>query len=178
MPEFDPAAILEVLACHEVDYVLIGGYAALLQGSGMATIDIDIVPARPRPNLANLAAALTDLGAKIRAAGTEALPFSASAESLQGMSVLNLTTRFGDLDLLVASLGDVIASKEAAGRDKDFEALPGSSGCSRNEKKAVTGDPQPATAIFVGSHTPSALGINLVKCLPAGIRRYQSEPLG
>ncbi|MGH3676876.1 MAG: DUF6036 family nucleotidyltransferase [Mycobacterium sp.] len=152
MPEFAPAAILEVLARHDVDYVLIGGYAALLQGSGMATIDVDIVPARLTPNLANLAAALTDLGAKIRAAGSEALPFSASAESLQGMSVLNLTTRFGDLDLtfapsgfvdgfdalrvgatpmsidgvrvLVASLDDVIASKEAAGRDKDFEALP------------------------------------------------------
>jgi hypothetical protein len=118
----------------------------------MATIDVDILPARPRPNLANLAAALTELGAKIRATGTEALPLSASAESLQGMSVLNLTTRFGDLDLtfapsgfvdgfdalrdgptvttidgvrvLVASLDDVIASKEAAGRDKDFEALP------------------------------------------------------
>jgi hypothetical protein len=152
VPDFDPAAILQVLAGHDVDYVLIGGYAALLQGSGMATIDIDIVPARLKPNLANLAAALTDLGAKVRVAGSEALPFRASAESLQGMSVLNLTTRFGDLDLtfapsgfvdgfdalrvgatamtidgvrvLVASLDDVIASKEAAGRDKDFEALP------------------------------------------------------
>lgn len=168
VPEFDPAAILEVLACHEVDYVLIGGYAALLQGSGMATIDIDIVPARPRPNLANLAAALTDLGAKIRAAGTEALPFSASAESLQGMSVLNLTTRFGDLDLTFAPSGFV----------DGFDALRVGATAMTNEKKAVTGDPQPATAIFVGSHTPSALGINLVKCLPAGIRRYQSEPLG
>ncbi|ORA80640.1 hypothetical protein BST29_15960 [Mycobacterium malmoense] len=168
MPEFDPAAILEVLACHEVDYVLIGGYAALLRGSGMATIDIDIVPARPGPNLANLAAALTDLGAKIRAAGTEALPFSASAESLQGMSVLNLTTRFGDLDLTFAPSGFV----------DGFDALRVGATAMTNEKKAVAGDPQPATAIFVGSHTPSALGINLVKCLPAGIRRYQSEPLG
>lgn len=152
MSEFNPSAILELLARHDVSYVLIGGYAALLQGSGLTTIDIDIVPARARSNLANLAAALTDLDAKIRAAGTEALAFSASAESLQGLSVLNLTTRFGDLDLafspsgfadgfdalrvgatamkvdgisvLVASLDDVIASKEAAGRDKDFEALP------------------------------------------------------
>jgi hypothetical protein len=102
--------------------------------------------------LANLAAALRELDAKIRAAGTEPLPFNASEESLQGVSVLNLATRFGDLDLafspsgfaagfdalrvgaremaidgvrvLVASLDDVIASKEAAGRDKDFEALP------------------------------------------------------
>lgn len=132
--------------------MLIGGYAALLRGSGFATIDIDIVPDRKRTNLANLAAALLDLNAKIRAAGTDGLPFSATAESLQGLSVLNLTTRYGDLDLafspsgfsagfdalrpaattmtidgvsiLVASLDDVITSKEAAGRDKDFQALP------------------------------------------------------
>jgi hypothetical protein len=118
----------------------------------MSTIDIDIVPARARSNLANLAAALGELDAKIRTAGTEPLAFNASEESLQGVNVLNLTTRFGDLDLafspsgfaagfdalrvdaremaidgvsvLVASLDDVIASKEAAGRDKDFEALP------------------------------------------------------
>ncbi|KEP42274.1 DUF6036 family nucleotidyltransferase [Mycobacterium kansasii] len=152
MLEFNPLAILETLARHDVNYVLIGGYAALLQGSGTATIDIDIVPARPTPNLANLAAALSNLEAKIRAEG-EALPFSASAESLQGISVLNMTTRFGDLDLtfapsgfadgfealqadatqmsvrgvrvLVASVTDIIVSKEAAGRDKDIQALPG-----------------------------------------------------
>ncbi|SON62878.1 hypothetical protein MSIMFI_04408 [Mycobacterium simulans] len=132
--------------------MLIGGYAALLRGSGFATIDIDIVPDRTARNLANLAAALNDLDAKIRAAGTDGLPFSATAGSLQGISVLNLTTRFGDLDLafspsgfsagfnamrpaattmtvdgvsvLVASLDDVITSKEAAGRDKDFQTLP------------------------------------------------------
>jgi hypothetical protein len=150
--EFNPSAIVEVLARHDVSYVLIGGYAALLQGSGMSTIDIDIVPARARSNLANLATALRELDAKIRAAGTEPQPFSASEESLRSVSVLTLTTRFGDLNLafspsgfaagfdalrlcaremaidgvsvLVASLEDVIASKEAAGRDKDFEALP------------------------------------------------------
>lgn len=152
MTSFNPAAILEVLARHNVVYVLIGGYAALLHGSGMTTIDIDIVPDRTTTNLANLAAALKDLDAGIRTADTDGLAFSASAEFLQGVSILNLATRFGDLDLafcpagfsagfeslregatamtiagltvLVASLDDVIASKEAAGRDKDFEALP------------------------------------------------------
>lgn len=152
MTSFNPAAILEVLARHNVVYVLIGGYAALLHGSGMTTIDIDIVPDRTTTNLANLAVALKDLDAGIRTAVTDGLPFSASAEFLQGVSILNLATRFGDLDLafspagfsagfeslregatamtitgltvLVASLDDVIASKEAAGRDKDFEALP------------------------------------------------------
>jgi hypothetical protein len=152
MTGFDPRGILEVLTRHNVAFVLIGGYAALLQGSGLPTVDIDIVPERTAGNLANLAAALQDLDARIRAAGTDGLPFSVSAESLGGVGVLNLTTRFGDLDLaffpagfsggfqtlrngagamtidgltiFVASLDDVIASKEAAGRDKDFEALP------------------------------------------------------
>lgn len=89
---FNPAAMLEVLANHNVAYILIGGYAALLQGSGMATIDIDIVPDRTTTNLANLAAALKDLDARIRAAGTAGLPFSVSAEFLQGVNILNLTT--------------------------------------------------------------------------------------
>lgn len=45
MNEFNPSAIVAVLARHEVSYVLIGGYAGLPQGSGRTTIDIDIVPA-------------------------------------------------------------------------------------------------------------------------------------
>ena len=70
---------------------------------------------------------------------------------LEGVSILNLTTRFGDLDLtfepagthgyedlcrdaieirvrgtriVVAALADVIRSKEAAGREKDRLTLP------------------------------------------------------
>ena len=49
MSEFNPSAIMLVLASYDVSYVLIGGYAALLQGSGMSTIDIDIVPAGRGP---------------------------------------------------------------------------------------------------------------------------------
>lgn len=84
----------------------------------------------------------------------EGLPFDCSAEFLRNLGpeeILNLTTSCGDLDLtftpsgtggyedlrrdalslpvggatmLVASLPDVIRSKEAAGRDKDRVALP------------------------------------------------------
>ena len=43
---FNPTAILEALARRNVAYVLIGGYAALLQGPGLPTVDIDIVPER------------------------------------------------------------------------------------------------------------------------------------
>lgn len=150
---FDPVRILEVLARHGVTYVLIGGYAALLHGSSLPTTDLDITPDRSRQNLANLATALHELGARVRVdADTDPLPFSATAESLQNIRVLNLTTAYGDLDLAfepagfpsgfdglgpgstaetiggvtvqVASLDDIITSKEAAGRDKDINALP------------------------------------------------------
>ena len=103
-------------------------------------------------NLARLAAALTELGARIRTeAEPSGLAFAASAESLRGVWMLNLQTSRGQLDLTfrpagtdgyedldrtaslhtigrvqvrVAALAEVIRSKEAAGRRKDFQALP------------------------------------------------------
>lgn len=151
--EFQPEEILAVLDRHDVTYVLIGGYAALLHGSTLPTTDTDITPRRDRDNLAKLVAALGELDARIRVSDdVEPLQFQTSPESLSSATVLNLATRFGDLDLViepagfprgydslasgatvetiagvdvqVATLDDVIASKEAAGRDKDFTALP------------------------------------------------------
>ena len=48
---------------------------------------------------------LKDLGARIRAPGTDGVPFSATAESLQGVSILNMTTQFGDLDVTFSPAG-------------------------------------------------------------------------
>jgi hypothetical protein len=149
---FDPAAIFRALERHRVEYVLIGGVAASLHGSPYVTTDVDVVPARGRENLARLAAALDELDARIRVEGEpDGLPFDRSARMLEGVSILNLTTRHGDLDLtfepagtrgyadlqrqaleirvhgtrvVVAALADVIRSKEAAGREKDRLTLP------------------------------------------------------
>jgi hypothetical protein len=150
--EFDPDRLLQVLHRHEVRYVLIGGLAAALRGSATPTFDVDITPAAGATNLARLSAALTELGARIRVDGIpEGLPFSHDATSLAQMTTLNLITHFGDLDIAfdplgvadysqwendatlvtvlgvpvqVASLDDIIRSKEAAGRDKDRLQLP------------------------------------------------------
>jgi acyl-CoA reductase-like NAD-dependent aldehyde dehydrogenase len=94
---FAPVGTFEVFddeadALRRANATQFGLAAAVFTGDG--AIDIDIVPDRTITNLSNLAAALTDLDAKIRAAGTNGLPFSATAESLQGISVLDLTTRF------------------------------------------------------------------------------------
>ena len=64
MTEFDPSRILEVLARHQVEFVVIGGFAAeLYQAPIPPTQDIDITPRLTQPNLARLSSALDELGA-------------------------------------------------------------------------------------------------------------------
>ena len=149
---FDPEALLRTLEQHQVRYVLIGGLAAPLYGSPHVTIDVHISPDRSPDNLEALASALNELDACIRAEGApEGLAFDRSAAALSRSEILNLTTRYGDLNLTfvpagtggyddlrrraieleihdvqvtVAALADVIRSKEAANRDKDRLTLP------------------------------------------------------
>jgi len=81
---FDPLRILTVLARHEVRYVLIGGTAGRLHGSPLLTEDVDLVPALDPGNLAALAAALRELGARLAAEGVEGglpAPSSSAASS-------------------------------------------------------------------------------------------------
>ena len=150
MASFDGLAIVRALARHDVDYILIGGFAAAAYGSPLLTNDIDIVPEGGRENLARLSKALKTLDARIRA-GDEAFPFDHDADSLAAGNIWNLTTKYGDLDITftpsgtqgyadlkqdaievtirgatvkLAALVDIVRSKEAAGRDKDRRALP------------------------------------------------------
>jgi len=150
--EFDPVEILRSLERHGVRFVVIGGLAAVIHGSPYVTTDVDITPQRDPRNLERLATVLDDLDARIRTESVpEGLPFDRSAAFLANVSMLNLTTRAGDLDISLvpagtrgyedlrrnavivelggvrtsfASLQDVVRSKEAAGRAKDLLALP------------------------------------------------------
>lgn len=149
---FDFDRILSVLVSHDVRFVIIGGLAALAQGSPFPTEDVDITPETSSANLGRLSSALRDLEARIRTdAVPDGLPFDHDGESLASAGVWNLQTRFGWLDISlvpngtegfddldrdakdlevmgihvrVASLADVIRSKQAAGRDKDKLVLP------------------------------------------------------
>ena len=106
---FDPRRIVETLNRHHVDYVLIGGYAARLYGARRPTYDLDITPSTSLDNLHRLSMALRELDAGIRVDGLdERLPFDSSAESLQGMKILNLRTPAGDLDLTFTPAGTAV----------------------------------------------------------------------
>jgi len=58
---FDPLHVLRAFADAEVEYVLVGGLAAVLQGSPIPTYDIEMVPAPGKRNRARLLAALAAL---------------------------------------------------------------------------------------------------------------------
>jgi hypothetical protein len=151
-PLFDPKPILRALQRHDVDFVVVGVIAAIAQGSPIATRDLDVTPSRQADNYQRVAAALTDLDAKLRQPDGTGLEFPIEASYLAGNTSWTLLTRSGVLDLvylpagtegfddlrrhavsldlgldkpvLVASLVDVIRMKEAANRLKDQAVLP------------------------------------------------------
>jgi len=152
MVDLRPAEIFEVLDRHDVRYVLIGGLAATLYGAPHVTTDVDIVPQEDQGNLERLSEALTELNARIRVASEpDGMPFGHDGSSLARVRIWNLVTDLGNLDITfvpsgtrgyedlrrdlravtvrgidvpVASLADVIRSKEAADRERDRAILP------------------------------------------------------
>src|SRR3954462_10477397 len=90
--------MLRALATHDVDFILIGGFAAAAYGSPLLTHDIDIVPSTDGDNPARLSKALKKLRAKVRA-GDEVFPFDHDGHSLATAKIWNLTTKYGDLDI-------------------------------------------------------------------------------
>ena len=150
---FDPLAICRILNEEQVDYVVVGGFAAVIHGSPLPTEDIDVLPDRRVDNLQRLAVALRRMRARIRT-DAEPVEFPLDGYFLANMPfMLNLVTDFGivhlafapsgplegfdewnehassteiadGLSIRIAALDDIIASKEAAAREKDLFALP------------------------------------------------------
>jgi len=133
-----------------VDFVVVGGVAAVLQGAPISTFDLDVVHSREEVNIRRLLTALESLEACFRLQPERRLRPDASHLSSPGHQLL--LTRFGPLDLLgeigrsrtypelvkravemqvgegvsvrVLDLETLIAVKEEAAAEKDLAALP------------------------------------------------------
>ncbi len=143
--DFRPNALLGALAHADVDFVVIGGVAVVVQASPRFTRDLDISYATDTANLERLGTLLVALDARLRGI-EEDVPFIPDARALRHAQMLTLATRNGDLDLLadppgspgypalrrhadivdldgvsvrIASLEDLIGMKRAVGRPQD-----------------------------------------------------------
>jgi hypothetical protein len=148
MTEFEQP--IQILCDHEVDFVIIGGLAAILHGSAYNTNDLDIFFSRASSNLTKIKRALAPFHPRPRGFPPD-LPFVWDEATLRNCSVLTLKTDLGDIDFLaeVSGLGpyeevksranlveaferrvlvidirSLIRAKRAAGRVKDLSVIP------------------------------------------------------
>jgi hypothetical protein len=145
----DLESLLVALCGAEIEFIVVGGAAAVLQGAPITTQDLDIVHRKTPENIARLIALLNDLDAFFRPtlSGRYIRP---TPEHLAGNGQLNLTTKLGPLDplclmdgrsyesllphtdevtdgslrLRVLDLATLIETKRQTGRAKDLLSLP------------------------------------------------------
>ena len=96
----DLTTLLERLAASGVEFVLVGGLAAVAQGAPITTFDVDIVHRRTEENVDRLILFLDTIGAHYRGRQGPALPPDRVALLGPGHSLL--VTDLGPLDLLGA----------------------------------------------------------------------------
>jgi hypothetical protein len=99
--------LLTALCEAEVAFVVIGGMAAVAQGSSYVTADLDICYQRQPHNYQRLSQALRPFHPQLRGAPAD-LPFVLDAATLKAGLNFTLTTASGDLDLKgeLTGLGD------------------------------------------------------------------------
>jgi hypothetical protein len=95
---FSSWSMLRVLVEHEVEFIIVGGVCAVLQGAPVTTFDLDIVHRRSPENLTRLLEALQEMDAHYREHKTRKLRPDVSHLSSPGHHLL--MTDFGPMDVL------------------------------------------------------------------------------
>ena len=89
--------ILELLNKHEVEFIVVGGVAAVIQGAPVTTFDLDTVVQIGEDNAHRLSLALDELDARYREHQSAIRP---TKEDILAGGHLLLLTRAGPLDVL------------------------------------------------------------------------------
>ena len=152
MPRPDQADIAELLRTlieGDVEFIVVGGAAAVLHGAPVTTLDLDIVPRTDEDNLSRLHATLVTLDAIVREPGDRRLrptlghlrssgqlKLSTNRGPLDSLQVLHDGSGFddllpdsvplsdGELTIRVIDLATLIKIKGATGRAKDRLVVP------------------------------------------------------
>jgi predicted nucleotidyltransferase len=135
------ARVVTALGEHKIEAVLIGNAAAAMQGAPVTTLDFDFMFRDTPTNLRKLKAVANALNAVILrpfypvsklyrmvddTSGLQAdfMPVIHGVRSFEGLRSRATEYAVGTIKVKVASLSDIIASKKAAGRDRDLAVLP------------------------------------------------------
>jgi hypothetical protein len=143
-------AMVQALVDSGVDFVIIGGWSAILHGGSSVTNDLDVCYSTRPENLNRLAGTLAPFHPRLRDLPKD-LPFVWDEATLRNGAIFTLSTDLGPLDLLAEVVGlggfeevkahsvsveafdrnvwtldlpSLIRAKRAAGREKDLRALP------------------------------------------------------
>lgn len=141
--------LLERLVRHQVEFVLVGGYAAMIYGVSIMTRDVDVCATFTQENLERIYAAVADAH-PVHRQTIQPLPFRMPEDFERGLRNLYLGTDAGQLDLLCEVLGvgsysdllphsvpvqmhygeyrllgfdELVAAKKAMARAKDLEVV-------------------------------------------------------
>ena len=143
-------ALLKNLLQNNIDFVLIGGFAAVVHGSTLVTQDLDICAAITEEQVAKFREALKDLHPRHRMNPNAKPSFLEYPKEIEGTNNIYLETDLGILDILseaqpagnfeeikrrsseislygykcrVISIDDLIRVKESMKRPKDIQAV-------------------------------------------------------
>jgi hypothetical protein len=97
-------AMVQALVDSGVDFVIIGGWSAILHGSSYVTNDLDVCYSRRLENLKRLAGTFAPFHPRLRDLPKD-LPFVWDEATLRNGAIFALSTDLGPIDLLAEVVG-------------------------------------------------------------------------